>query len=198
MTTLKREVDLLYRLIEDLLNLSSLDLEKVRPALAVVDVNRLVQRLLAQRASLVAERGLVLRIETEPALLPVLAHALRLTQVLTNLMTNAMNYTPAGGVITVRTAARVADGRTWATFSVSDTGPGMTPDEQAHVFERFYRGEAARATGASGTGLGLAISHTIMQRHRGMITVESQLGHGSTFVVWLPTTPDGLPATPTD
>lgn len=109
-----------------------------------------------------------------------------LTQVLNNLLTNATAYTPHGGTITVRTRTQAAEGQTWATFAVEDTGPGISREEQAHLFERFFRGQAARAGNVSGTGLGLAICHEIIKRHQGRITVESQLGQGSTFTVWLP------------
>jgi len=116
-----------------------------------------------------------------------------LMQVVTNLMTNAMNYTPPGGTITVRTGveqARSGDRpeqeETWVTFSVSDTGPGIAPEDQAHLFERFYRGEAGRQSKAPGTGLGLAICREIVEKHGGKITLETEVGRGSTFTVWLP------------
>jgi signal transduction histidine kinase len=69
---------------------------------------------------------------------------------------------------------------------VSDTGPGISPEEQARLFERFFRGEAGRKSNAPGTGLGLAICQEIVQRHNGRITIESAVGQGSTFTVWLP------------
>jgi len=76
--------------------------------------------------------------------------------------------------------------RKWVRFSVTDTGPGIPAEEQARLFERFFRGEAARQAGAPGTGLGLAICSEIVKAHGGRITVESQVGVGSTFTVWLP------------
>ena len=209
MATLGRETDLLQQLIEDLLQISRLDLGKAQMKLAPVDLNRLVTLLVEDRSVLFSNRGLRLELRTEPALPPVLADQRMLTQVLTNLMTNAMNYTPAGGVVTVSTQMGMGDWRlgigdwglnpsspthndppaerTWVSFSVSDTGPGIPPGEQARLFERFYRGEAARQSGVQGTGLGLAICREIVERHGGRITVESQVGKGSTFTVWLPT-----------
>ena len=74
----------------------------------------------------------------------------------------------------------------WVTFSVADTGPGISAEDQARLFERFYRGEAARQTRAAGTGLGLAICQELIKRHGGKITMESQVGKGSAFTVWLP------------
>jgi two-component system sensor histidine kinase SenX3 len=77
----------------------------------------------------------------------------------------------------------------YVTMSVRDTGPGIPEDEQRNIFDRFYRGVAARAAGVAGTGLGLAISRDIMALHGGRLTVHSILGTGSTFTLWLPLTP---------
>ncbi|MCX6032848.1 MAG: ATP-binding protein [Chloroflexi bacterium] len=209
LATLYREIGLLTALIEDLLYLSRMDAGKNQPALAELDLNQIVGNLAGDRAALLADRGLQLQTDLAPDLPPVRADAKMVTQVLTNLMTNAMNYTPVGGTITVRTrlerGGEGADERggegvtehaarstqhairnTWVTFSVSDTGPGITAEERVRLFERFYRGEAGRASGASGTGLGLSICQEIVQRHNGRITVESEPGQGSTFTVWLP------------
>jgi len=104
------------------------------------------------------------------------------------LMTNAMNYTPAGGDITVCTLAEEIEGSSWVGFAVSDTGPGVLPEDREHLFERFFRGKAGRDSAAPGTGLGLAIAHEIVQRHGGRIEVHSSgiPGEGTTFQVWLP------------
>ena len=209
METLNRETDLLQQLIEDLLHLSRVDLGKVRPVLASLDLNRLIGTLVADRTPLAAEHGLTLHTALAADMPPVLADAKMVTQVLTNLLANAMNYTPAGGTIVVSTAARRDGGGAeergsggdtqyairntpteWVTFSVSDTGPGIAAEEQTRIFERFYRGEAARQSRASGTGLGLAICQELIQRHEGKITLESQVVQGSTFTVWLPAAKD--------
>jgi signal transduction histidine kinase len=72
------------------------------------------------------------------------------------------------------------------TISVRDTGPGISPEEQKKVFDRFFRGNLAEAGHGPGTGLGLSIAYEIVRAHGGRITVESQLGQGSTFTIWLP------------
>ncbi len=186
MATLHREAELLHRLIEDLLHLSRLDLGKVEPTLAPVDFNALLGTLAGDRAGLMADRGLSLGVQLDPALPPVQADARLLTQVLTNLMTNAMNYTPAGGRVTLSTCCRQQLGKVWVGFGVTDTGPGISEEDQARLFERFFRGAAAQQSRAAGTGLGLAICYEIVSLHGGWIAVESQLGKGSTFTVWLP------------
>ena len=88
-------------------------------------------------------------------------------------------------MITVATAARERDEQTWITITIQDTGPGISPHDRAHLFERFYRGEAGRKSGAPGTGLGLAISAQIMNKLGGSITADSQPGEGAAFTVWL-------------
>jgi PAS domain S-box-containing protein len=183
--TLHREADRLQDLIEGLLDLSRLDLGKTQANLQPTDLNLLVSTLASDRGVLVADRGLTLDVEPSQDLPLALADPKLLEQVLTNLLTNAMNYTPAGGTIYLCTEMIEADDRRWVTASVADTGPGISEKDQAHLFERFFRGEAGHASDAPGTGLGLAICKEIMDRHDGRITVESQVGQGSIFTVWL-------------
>jgi two-component system OmpR family sensor kinase len=111
-----------------------------------------------------------------------------LSQVVSNLLTNAINYTPAGGAITVITAASAHDAQTWITIAVHDTGPGISPHDRAHIFERFYRGEVGRKSGAPGTGLGWP-SQRKSDKLGGSITVVSQPGDGAAFTVWLKPAP---------
>jgi len=190
MSTLHREADRLQKLIEDLLNLSRLDTGSVQMDQVPIDMNHLVQQLVQDRNLLAAERELTLTSDLEPDLPLALADKEMLSQVITNLMTNAMHYTPSGGRVTVRTAGAMDDERQWVITSVTDTGYGISPEEQERLFERFYRGDAAQKTGASGTGLGLTICQEIVERHAGRITVQSPANPpeegGSTFSVWLP------------
>ena len=185
--TLQRETLRLENLIEDLLELSRLNAGTATISLDPIDVNQLIESLIADRAGLIAERGLSLRVELSPNLPTAQGDPWRLGQVLSNLLNNAMNYTPQGGTITVRTSRQGDDHQAWVTFSVEDTGLGIAAGELPHVFERFYRGTAGRKSGAPGTGLGLAICKEIIDRLGGRITVESEPGHGTTFTVWLKT-----------
>lgn len=183
---LEHEVGRLQTLIEGLLDLSRLDLGRVAVRWQPTDLNQLLAGLVGDREKLFAERGLQLQLAPAPNLPLVQADPKLLELVATNLLTNAMNYTPAGGEVQLHTALVQADDRVWITFSVRDTGPGIPPEEQPHVFERFYRGLAARDNNTPGTGLGLAISSELVQLHHGKITLTSALGQGSTFTVWLP------------
>jgi two-component system OmpR family sensor kinase len=110
----------------------------------------------------------------------------RLRQALDNLLTNAVRHTPADTPITVR--VRPADAGGHCLLEVADTGPGLSADDAAHVFERFYRSDPSRARTSTqqGSGLGLAIVAAIAQAHGGSATVRSRLGHGACFTLSLP------------
>ncbi len=183
--TIQRESERLKDLIEDLLHVSRLDLGKIQPEFEMVDLNALVRTLANDRRMLFAKSDLDLRLELDSDLTPVRADPKLLEQVVTNLLSNALNYTLEGH-ITLRTAQAHVDGASWATVAVSDTGLGIAPAERDKLFERFYRGAASQMARVPGTGLGLAISQEIMALHHGQITCESTLGVGSTFTLWLP------------
>jgi PAS domain S-box-containing protein len=187
--TLSRESDRLAHLIDDLLSLSRLDSGTTTLDVRPVDVNRLLRSLVDDRRVLAANRGLELRLEADPGLPLAIGDERLLTQVFTNLLTNAINYTPDHGQITLRTYARNDQEAPGVATDVEDTGPGIPPEEQAQLFRRFFRGRAGRATGAAGTGLGLAICKEIVDRHGGKINLESGAtgGFGTRFTVWLPT-----------
>lgn len=106
----------------------------------------------------------------------------RLKQVLLNLVDNAVKYTPQGGKVTLS----LTKDDTWVKIAVQDTGIGIAAENIPNLFDRFYRVDKARSRDAGGTGLGLAIAKSVVDAHNGKITVESQIGKGSTFTVWLP------------
>jgi signal transduction histidine kinase len=117
-----------------------------------------------------------------PAPLWASADPLRMGQALDNLVSNAIKYSPGGGVVKV--SARKADG--WVRLQVADTGMGMNPEESAKIFTRFFRTSAAREAAIPGVGLGLSITRTIVERHGGTIACSSRPGEGSTFTLTLP------------
>ena len=115
----------------------------------------------------------------------ILGDQTRLNQLLINLVDNAIKYTPAGGHIQVA----VPGGGGWTRLTVADTGLGIPAEHLPHVFERFYRVDAARARAEGGSGLGLSIADWIARAHGGRIEVASTVGVGTTFTVWLPLAP---------
>ena len=179
---LRREADRLQTLIEDLLDLSRLDQGALAVDLQPIDLAATLRPLIDDRLPLARERGLTLDYRWARDLPPIRSDATLIAQVASNLIANAINYTPDGGSICVD-ARLDHDG---VVFSVSDSGPGISDRDLPYLFERFYRGEAARQSQVSGTGLGLAICKEIVERLNGRLTVESQIGQGATFAVWLP------------
>jgi two-component system OmpR family sensor kinase len=127
--------------------------------------------------------------ELQPA--TVVGDAARLIQVIMSLVDNAITYTNPGGKVTLS----VVIDDDMALLSVRDTGIGIAPEDQKHIFERFYRADPARSRAAGGSGLGLSIVDWIVKAHNGSVRVESQVGRGSTFIVSLPLEDIARPAT---
>mgnify|MGYP005851394107 CR=1 FL=1 len=188
MARLERETDRLEHTIEDLLLLSRLDQQRVALTFAPLDLNALAEQYVSDRAPLAERQGLRIDFSGHEGLPAVQADSGLLGQAVSILLTNALNYTPAGGQVKVSTGVRQVNGRTWAGITVSDTGPGIPPDEQPHLFSRFFRGNAGNQSGKPGTGLGLAIAKEIVERHAGHVEVVSEgvPGKGAAFCIWLP------------
>ncbi len=173
--------DRLHALITDLLSLSRLESEVEPYALAVVDLRAIVERSVASFRDHVAAKGMAIEITTERTALRVVGDDGALTQVVDNLLDNAIKYTPDGGRVTIdlaRDAGRIR-------LAVQDTGIGIPAKDLPRIFERFYRVDRARSRELGGTGLGLAIVKHIVQALRGSVEVTSELAKGSRFVVTL-------------
>jgi PAS domain S-box-containing protein len=190
LSALTRETLRLQNLVESLLLISRLDLGKIQLTLREIDLNRIVTTLVSDRRTLLSDRDLHLTSEVDPAMPRVQADARLIEQVVTNLLTNAMNYTPEGGNVWLTTRLQQTGGQDWATIIVKDTGLGIPAEELAQLFRRFERGSASATLQIPGTGLGLAICKEIIDLHKGRITVDSTVGQGSTFTVWLPLVQD--------
>jgi signal transduction histidine kinase len=175
------EAGRLNRMVIELTDLARLQSGQFSFQMKPVDLAAL-NRAVGERLSIMAERkGVRLNVETS-SVGPVQADGDRLAQVLTNLVGNAINHTPAGGTIWLRAGAATGG----VTISVQDTGAGIPPAELERIFERFYQVDPARGP-KRGTGLGLAIAHEIVTAHGGTIRAASEgQGKGATFTVWLP------------
>ena len=184
-----RELQRLRSLIEELLNLSRFDLGQVTLHPVPRDLNMLIQTLVNDRQSLAEERGLTLTLNLQPDLAPVWLDEPTIMQAVSNLLTNAINYTPRGGKVIVATLTELTNNDLWAGFQIQDTGRGIDNQDLPHLFERFYRGKAGHDSGAPGTGLGLAIVKQVVEHHHGRIEVQNGVeGQGVAFTVWLPGT----------
>ncbi|MBO9392395.1 ATP-binding protein [Caldilinea sp.] len=182
----KAESERMNKMISDLLLLAQADSGALQIQMAPVEMDTLLLDVYRQTRRLVEHYkgrpdALEVRLGSEDQAL-VRGDRERLRQVLVNLAENAVKYTPEGGVITFSLENR--DG--WVRISVSDTGIGISEEQQAAIFERFYRTDKARSREMGGSGLGLSIAQRIAQAHNGKITVVSQLNQGSTFTLWLP------------
>ena len=176
------ETKRLNRLVEDLRTLSLSDAGELHLNRSNIFPGNLLERAAAARRPEAMTKEIDLVIESTEGLPAVEVDADRMTQVLVNLLDNALRYTPAGGKI-ILSAGRIPLG---VAISVQDTGPGIPPEDLDHLFERFYRGDKSRQRGEGGSGLGLAIAKSLVESQEGQIRVESQLGEGARFIIELP------------
>jgi two-component system phosphate regulon sensor histidine kinase PhoR len=177
-----RHTERLGRLLNDLTDLSNIELGKVSLRLAPTPLRPLVDSVLELVAAKARDGGVALHAEVGEAT-AVLADHDRVAQILINLVDNAVKYTPAGGAVTVR-ARPTADGR--LELSVSDTGIGIPRADLPRITERFYRVDKARSRELGGTGLGLAIVKHLVLAHGGDLAIDSEEGRGTTIRVLLP------------
>jgi len=176
------EAGRMYRLVLDLLALARLQAGTADLEHTPVDMAALLDALRQKFDLQARQAGIEFRVEAG-SLPPLVGDGDRLMQVFTNLVDNAIKFTPSGGRVSV--SAQQADGM--VAISVADTGAGMSPEVQQRIFERFYQADKSRHSGSSrGFGLGLAIAREIVNAHGGSISVTSAEGQGSTFVVRLP------------
>ena len=179
--SLREEVLLLSRLVEDLQTLAIAEAGRLALDRSAVQLRDLVDGALEGMRALAAEHGITLA--QDPGELPAVdADPIRIGQVLRNLLVNAATHTPAGGRVTVHTAAEPGIVR----VTVSDTGPGIAAEHLPHLFDRFYRADPSRTRATGGAGLGLAIVKSIVEAHGGEVGVASEPGHGARFWFTLP------------
>ncbi|MGH2441924.1 MAG: sensor histidine kinase, partial [Chloroflexota bacterium] len=179
-----RESERLKRLTGNLLDLALLETEDVELQLENVPVAELLSNLATRFAPPARKQGVDLSVDAPPPVPEVRTDGFRLEQILVNLLSNALRYTPEGGTISM--SVRPAAGG--VTIAVADTGAWIPPEELSRIWERFYQVEKGRdrRRGSEGLGLGLAISQRIAGVLGGRIDVESVLGSGTTFRIWLP------------
>jgi PAS domain S-box-containing protein len=177
-----RSVEQMDHLIQDLLDVTRLESGTLRVEPLPVEVPQLLERALELLQGRAEQNGVHMHGEPSAALPVVLADDQRVIQVLSNLLGNAVKFTPAGGEVTLR--AEPGEGE--VVFSVSDTGPGIPAGELPHVFDRFWQ---ARSTRKGGAGLGLAIAKGLVEAHGGRIWVHSEPGRGSRFCFTIPVSP---------
>lgn len=176
------QTDRLARLASQLLDLAQIESGSFEHATSSVDVQDVITDVLQTAEQRAKEQGVHLHTEISEGLPSVQAQGDRMVQMLLNLVDNGINYTPAGGTVTLTAEAR----KDRLHLQVIDNGPGIPTESLPHLFERFYRVDRARTPNQGGAGLGLSIVQQIVHSHKGEISVESTLGKGTTFHIELP------------
>ena len=178
---IRRSTTRLHALVEDLLLIAQIEAKRVELQLAPVDVAELTSRTVESMRPTADDKGVTLEVVTDH---PPTARGdhIRLTQVLDNIVSNAIKFTNGGGAVNVSVSDRDGD----VCVIVADTGIGVPLEEQGQVFSRFFRASTATRLAIPGTGLGLAISRALVEQHGGTITFDSKEGEGTRVVVILP------------
>lgn len=182
LTTIVDETKRLDRLIGDLLDLSQLEAGKLLITPTSLDLNKFIETELVKYSQLLDAKQLSFTFEKDPNLTLVWADPDRLSQILGNLISNAVRYAPAGSQITIKTTPSSA----CALVSIGDLGPGIPAADLPYIWDRFYRVDKSRSRHDGGTGLGLSITKKLIETMGGTIEVESHLGQGTVFSFALP------------
>ena len=176
------ESDRMTKIVQDLLTLSRFDSGKADLNFESFSFSLSVKNIYEAMLLEAKKSGLEMSLEVENNLPDIFGDKSRIEQVLLNILSNAVRYTPEGGSISVR--AGRSKNTVW--MEVADTGIGIPPEDLPRIFDRFYRVDKARSRASGGTGLGLSIANDIVIRHNGNISVESTVGKGTTMTVTLP------------
>jgi signal transduction histidine kinase/DNA-binding response OmpR family regulator len=175
----------LLDLINDILDLSKIEAGKMELSPEQFDIRALIEQLTQTVAPLVEQNANKLETAVDAGVQSMTADPMRVRQILLNLVGNATKFTKKG-TITLAISASKADGAEWIKFAISDTGIGMTREQVGRLFQAFVQADSSTTRQYGGTGLGLAISQAFAQRMGGHITVDSELGKGTTFTLHLP------------
>jgi two-component system sensor histidine kinase SenX3 len=181
---LKKETERLAQLITDLLDLARLESQESTDYPTLVDVRSILMSVLARMRRVARKKDITLQWKRfgRAARYTVYGDETQLTSMFTNLVDNAVKYTPPGGRVEVVGGSEDSE----ISVRISDTGIGIPEGNMPRIFERFYRVDKARSKATGGTGLGLSIVRHVAENHGGSVTVESTPGEGSTFTVYLP------------
>ena len=180
-----KKITALTTLATELLDLARIESGLITHEKEEIQIGELLADQVAFHQPRAEDKSIRLALESLPALPPLLANRFNLEEVVSNLISNAISYTPEDGHISVSASME----NDYICIRVADTGMGISEEDLPHIFDRFYRVKNARTRYIVGTGLGLSLVKSIVDAHHGMVRVESELDHGSTFSVFLPSMP---------
>jgi two-component system phosphate regulon sensor histidine kinase PhoR len=183
--TIETEARRMLQIIEDLMSLSRIEADRFVAPTSRVAIADTVEGAVKSAGAVAKKCGCTIQVEVEQGLPQIAGDSAELSQLVDNLLSNAVRYGCASPKCKIRISATL-DGN-WVRLQVSDTGPGISRDHLPFITRRFYRVDAARSRARGGTGLGLAIVKHIVERHRGELAIESSVGKGTTVTVRLPT-----------
>jgi signal transduction histidine kinase len=175
------EVTRLSKMVSSLLEISRAEMGQVRLQKSLFDVSRMTSNICDDMEILAEDKSVTLEKDIQP-FVTIVADESRLHQMLINVIDNAIKYTPRNGKVRVSLSTR----GTQTKIEVSDTGMGISEEDQAYIFNRFFRVDKARSKDVMGSGLGLSIVRWIVEAHQGTIKVKSEIGEGATFTIVLP------------
>jgi signal transduction histidine kinase len=181
LVTVQKSIDELVDFISSILSLSRIEGKEIQLNLVTKDINALLNEVVSRHQYLAQEKNIQIRCELDP-LFSVKLDVDLIRQVFTNLIENAIKYSPPGSRVLI--SSEESDGQ--VVVQVADQGIGIAKEELENIFMKFYRSKEVRASTTKGTGLGLYLASYFVELHGGRISVESELGKGSTFTVELP------------
>jgi signal transduction histidine kinase len=181
---IREEADRLEQLVNDLRTLSLADAGELSVDFQPVEINKLLSDIQSHYLVSFNQKRIALDLESAPVILRANLDPIRFSQVLMNVLDNALRYTPEEG----RVAISIKQNGDQAEIAIQDSGEGVTPEDAAHLFDRFYRADASRTRDGEtgGSGLGLAIAKSIVEMHKGKIWAESETGEGLKVIIQLP------------
>jgi len=187
---LGKEINRIQTIVDDLINYTIINEEGFTPRFDWVNLNELSMQQLTDFMKQSKEKGIQLSIIQEPQLPLVWGDAGLLNSIIKVLLTNAINFSPQNGQVIVTTFSQQRNNQQWAGMSIQDNGPGISPEDLPHIFERFYRGAASHQFRVPGIGLGLVIAKTIINHHKGELSVSApkSVETGAVFTFLIPTT----------
>lgn len=179
---IREEAERLEQLVNDLRTLSLADAGELTVEFQPVDISKFLGDIQAHYLAPFNQKRITLNLTPAPVILKADLDPSRFSQVLTNILDNALRYTPEGG----RVDMRIRQDEDRVEISIRDSGDGVTAEDAAHLFDRFYRADESRNRDAGGSGLGLAIAKSIVEMHKGRIWAESETGKGLKVIIQLP------------